>query len=163
MPLLYPIRVGEGDFRLAWYVPIYWSETAERREGETIYLAGFAIVDAQNINYISIKMTGGGMKGEELVRLTRTEFLGLFGEITYVELNTTIIGKYEYVSDGTTHIVLHVNNNTYPYIKAKPEDLATPQQWYELLSTKANDQIVARIEKRGEIWTITYFDNLNIP
>ncbi len=162
MPLLYPVQVGEGDFRLAWYVPIYWSETAERREGETIYLAGFAIVDAQNINYISIKMTGGGMKGEELVRSTRTEFLGLFGKITYIELNTTVLNKSEYVKDGVTHIVLHVDNSTYPYIEAEPEDLSSQQQWYELLLTGANDQIIAHIEKRGEIWVITYFDNLSL-
>jgi len=159
MPLLYPIKFEEGVFRLAWYVPIYWSET---EEGGTIYLAGFAIIDAQDINYISIKMTGGGITGEELVRSTRTEFLGLFGKITYVELNTTVLNKYEYVKDGTTHIVLNVDNSTYPYIEAKPEDL-TSQEWYELLSTEQYDQITARIEKRGEVWTITQYDNLNIP
>jgi len=159
MPLLYPINVSETVSRLAWYVPIYWSET---EEGGTIYLAGFAIVDAQDINYISIKMTGGGITGEQLVRSTRTEFLGLFGEITYVGLNTTVLGKYEYVSDGTTHIVLHVDNSTYPYIEAKPEDL-TSQEWYELLFTQPTHQIVARIQKIGEIWTITKYENLNIP
>jgi hypothetical protein len=161
MPLLYPVEVSTDVFRLAWYVPIYWRE-GTRAPDETIYLAGFAIIDARDINNIAINMAGGGLTSEQLVRETRLSFTGLFGAVTYLRLNTTVSDKQEYVRDGTTHVVLHVSNSTYPWIEATPNDLPS-QQWYELLSTKTGDNITASIEKREQIWTITSFNNLNIP
>jgi len=160
MPLLYPVEVSSGVFRLAWYVPIYWREGTGAPD-ETIYLAGFAIIDARDINSVAINMAGGGLSSEQLVRETRLDFRRLFGAVTYVTLDTTVIDKQEYVRDGTTHVVLHVENDTYPWIEATPNDLPS-QQWYELLSTKKDHHIVANIERREEIWVIISFDNLDI-
>jgi hypothetical protein len=161
MPLLYPVEVSTGVFRLAWYVPIYWRE-GTRTPDETIYLAGFAIIDARDINNVAVNLAGGGLTSEQLVRETRLDFIRLFGAVTYLSLNTTVLDKQEYVRDGTTHLVLHVSNSTYPWIEATPNDLPS-QQWYELLSTKTGDTITANVEKREEIWTIISFDNLDIP
>src|SRR3989337_3088134 len=113
MPLLYPVELSRGTFRLAWYVPIYWREGTWEQD-ETIYLAGFAIIDARDINNVAISMSGEGFTSEQLVHQTRLDFVKLFGAVTYVNLDTTVLGKQEYVSDGTTHVVLHVNNATYP-------------------------------------------------
>jgi len=161
MPLLYPVEVSSGVFRLAWYVPIYWRE-GTREPDETIILAGFAVIDARDINKVAINLAGGGLTSEQLVRETRLDFTRLFGAVTYVSLDTTVLDKQEYVREGTTHVVLHVENSTYPWIEATPNDLPS-QQWYELLSTEKNHHILANIEKREEIWTIVSFDNLDIP
>jgi len=161
MPLLYPIEVSEGIFRLAWYVPIYWREGTGTLD-ETIYLAGFAIIDALDINTVTINIAGSGLSSEQIVRSTRLDFLGLFGAVTFVQLDTKVEDRQEYVRDGVTHVVLRVANSTYPWIEATPDDLSS-QQWYELLSTKQNNTITARIEKRGETWAIIGFDNLDIP
>jgi len=161
MPLLYPVEVSSGSFQLAWYVPIYWREGTKAPD-ETIYLAGFAIIDARDINNVAINMAGGGLSSEQLVRDTRLDFIRLFGAVTYVTLDTTVLNKTEYVRDGTTHVILHVNNSTYPWIEATPNDLPS-QQWYELLLTERNNHILANIERREQIWTIVSFDNLDIP
>jgi len=161
MPLLYPVEVSSGVFRLAWYVPIYWREGTKAPD-ETIILAGFAIIDARDINNVAINMAGGGLTSEQLVRETRLDFIRLFGAVTYVTLDTTVLNKTEYVRDGTTHVVLHVENSTYPWIEATPNDLPS-QQWYELLITEKGNHILANIEKREQIWTIVSFDNLDIP
>ncbi|MFQ6073834.1 MAG: hypothetical protein ACE5KC_01315, partial [Candidatus Bathyarchaeia archaeon] len=160
MPLLYPVQIGENSTRLAWYVPIYWREGTGGPD-ETIYLAGFAIIDAQDINSISIEMAGEGLTSEQLVWLTRTNFVKLFGIVTFVELDTTVANRYEYVVDGTTHVVLQTENSTYPWIEATANDLPR-QQWYELLTTETGHHIVAHVEKRGEVWTIIDFDNLDL-
>jgi len=160
MPLLYPVQIAENSYRLAWYVPIYWREGTGGPD-ETIYLSGFAIIDAQDINSVSIKMAGEGLTSEQLVQSTRLDFIKLFGVVAFVELDTAVDNRYEYVVDGTTHVVLHTENSTYPWIEATANDL--PQrQWYELLSTEKGHHIMARIEKRGEVWTIIDFDNLNV-
>lgn len=161
MPLLYPVEVSEGNFELAWYVPIYWREGTGAPD-ETIYLAGFAIIDALDINSVTINIAGGGLTSEEIVRTTRLDFLKLFGTVTFVRLNTTVEGTQQYVRDGATHVVLRVTNSTYPWIEATPDDLPS-QEWYELLSTREGDMIAADIEKRGETWVIINFDNLNLP
>jgi len=161
MPLLYPVEVSNGTFQLAWYVPIYWREGTGAPD-ETIILAGFAIIDARDINNVAINMAGGGLSSEQLVRKTRLDFTKLFGAVTYVTLETTVLNKTEFVRDGTTHVVLHVDNSTYPWIEATPNDLPS-QQWYELLITEKNNHILANIEKREQIWTIISFDNLDIP
>jgi hypothetical protein len=161
MPLLYPVEVSNGVFRLVWYVPIYWREGTGGLD-ETIYLAGFAIIDARDINKVAINMVTEGLTSEQLVAETRLDFIRLFGAVTYVQLNTTVVDKQEYVREGTTHVVLHTSNSSYTWVEATSDDLPT-QQWYELLSTQAGDQIAANLEKRGEIWTITNFENLDIP
>ena len=160
MPLLYPIEISDGDFRLAWYVPIYWREGTWAPD-ETIYLAGFAIIDALDINRVSINMAGEGLTGEQLVRATRYDFIELFGVVTFVELEATVLSKYEYVKDGTTHVVLNVDNSTYPWVEATPKDLPS-QQWYELLSTQPGQTVVTHIEKHEDLWVMVYFDNLDI-
>ena len=161
MPLLYPIEVSEGISRLAWYIPIYWREGTGAAD-ETIYLAGFAIIDALDINAITTNIAGGGLSSEQIVRSTRLQFLKLFGAVTSVKLEATVEDAQEYVRDGVTHVVLRVANATYPWIEANANDLPT-QQWYELLSTEKDDMVVADIERRGETWTVVGFDNLAIP
>lgn len=161
MPLLYPVEVPGDAFRLAWYVPIYWREGTGAPD-ETIYLAGFAIIDALDINALAINIAGGGLSSEQLIRSTRLGFLKSFGAVTFVKLDVRVIDRQEYVRDGLTHVVLRVDDVNYPWIEATPNDLPSPQ-WYELLSTKADDLITAEIEKRGDAWTIVRFDNQNIP
>jgi hypothetical protein len=160
MPLLYPVETSQNNYTLAWYVPIYWREGTWEQD-ETIYLAGFAIVDALEVNKIALTMNGEGLTSEELVRNTRLDFVKLFGVVTYVELNATVLGKYEYVKEGTTHIVLQLDNNTYPWVEATPKDVSTTQ-WNELLATEKDHFVTIHIEKHEEQWIITYFDNLNI-
>jgi len=160
MPLLYPINIS-NNYRLAWYVPIYWREGTGEPD-ETIYLAGFAIVDALETSKVTINMMEEGLKSEQLVHKTRQDFIKLFGAITYVELNEIVHDKYEYVEDGTTHTVLHLYNETYQWVEATPKDLQ-PVQWNELMATKGGDNVTMHIEKRGEKWIIIEFDNLNIP
>ena len=81
--------------------------------------------------------------------------------VTFVELEATVLGKHEYVEDGTTHVVLNTNNGTYPWIEATSEDLQS-QEWYELLSTEPGQRIKVNIEKRGDFWIMVNFDNLDI-
>jgi hypothetical protein len=161
MPLLYPVEISEGVFRLAWYTPIYWREGTGVQD-ETIYLAGFAIIDALDINTVTINIAGSGLSSEQIVRTTRLDFMKLFGAATSVHLDTVVEDKQEYVRSGVTHVVLQVTNSTYRWIEATPDDLPS-EQWYELLSTKKNDMITADIEKRGDTWTAIGFDNLDIP
>ncbi|MEM2104107.1 MAG: hypothetical protein QW717_04375 [Candidatus Bathyarchaeia archaeon] len=160
MPLLYPVEISPGKYRLAWYVPIYWREGTGEKD-ETIYLAGFAIIDAEETSRIAITMNVEGLTSEQLVRKTRLDFLKLFGVITYLKVSATVLGKYEYVEDGTTHIVLHLDNATYQWVEATPKDIAT-LQWNELMATKAGDNIAIQIEKRGDKWVITAFENPSI-
>jgi hypothetical protein len=161
MPLLYPVEISPNNYTLAWYVPIYWREGTGAPD-ETIYLAGFAIVDASGANRIAITMNGEGLTSEQLVYNTRMDFVNLFNVTpTYVELNATVLNKYEYVEDGTTHIVLHLNNSTYPWVETTPKDVPTTQ-WNELLATEPTQNVIMHIEKRGEVWTIIYFENPNI-
>ncbi|MEM2521866.1 MAG: hypothetical protein QXW82_01780 [Candidatus Bathyarchaeia archaeon] len=160
MPLLYPVEISPGKFRLAWYVPIYWREGTGGGD-ETIYLAGFAIVDAEETSKIVITMNREGLTSEQLVRKTRLDFLKLFGVITYLEVSATVLGKYEYVEDGMTHIVLRLDNETYKWVETTPRDLP-PLQWNELMATKAGDKVVLQVEKRGEKWMIIAFENPNI-
>jgi len=93
---------------------------------------------------------------------TRLNFLKLYGAVTAVRLETTVLDRQEYVRDGVTHMVLRVANTTYPLIEATPNDLPS-QEWYELPSTAKHDVIAVDIEKRGESWTIIVFDKLSIP
>jgi hypothetical protein len=161
MPLLYPVEASSGNSRLAWYVPIYWYELSGEAD-ETIYLAGFAIVDASDANKIALTINEEGLTSEQLVRKTRLDFVQLFGVTTNIELNSTVLSKYEYVEDGTTHIVLHMNNNTYPWVETTPKDVTTVQ-WNELLATQPAQNVTAHVEKRADKWIMTYFDNLSLP
>lgn len=161
MPLLYPVETSTGDFRLAWYVPIYWYEMSGETD-ETIYLAGFAIVDASDANKIALTINEEGLTSEQLVRKTRLDFVQLFGVTTNIELNSTVLSKYEYVEDGTTHIVLHMDNNTYTWVETTPKDVTTIQ-WNELLATQPAQNVTAQVEKRADKWIMTYFDNLSLP
>jgi hypothetical protein len=65
------------------------------------------------------------------------------------------------VEDGTTHIVLQLDNSSYPWVEATPKDVPTVQ-WNELMATEKLQDVTMRIEKREDRWIMTYFDNLNI-
>jgi len=159
-PCFNPVEISPNNYSLAWYVPIYWREGTYEPD-ETIYLAGFAIVDASETNNIVITMNGEGLTSEQLVRNTRLDFMKLFGAITYVKLNATVQNKYEYVEDGTTHIVLQLYNDTYPWVEATPKDIPN-LQWNELMAMEPPQNVTVHIEKRGDRWIITDF-NLKIP
>ncbi len=163
MPLLYGIETPAGACRLAWYVPVYWYEDSGGLD-ETVYLAGFAIVDAQDTNKIALAINQEGISSEQLVRNTRLEFIGLFGAnvTSNVEVSSTILNSYQYVQDGTTHIVLRLDNTTYPWIEATPNDISA-EQWNQLLSSQPGQKIQAQIEKRQDRWMITYFGESNSP
>jgi hypothetical protein len=157
MPLLYTVETSAGSFRLAWYVPIYWYEDSYDQD-ETVYLAGFAVVDAQDTNKIAISINQEGITSEQLVRQTRLQYVGLFtGNVTSnVQITATVLNRYEYVREGSTHIVLRINNESYPWIEATPNDLPSAQ-WNQLLSTQLGQQIVVQVEIRQDIWTIIDF------
>ncbi|MCS7124048.1 MAG: hypothetical protein NZ932_01335 [Candidatus Bathyarchaeota archaeon] len=157
MPLLYPVQISPGNHRLAWYIPIYWREGTDEKD-ETIYLAGFAIVDAEETSKIAIKMHVEGMTSEQLVRATRLEFLKLYGVTTEIEVTAKVLGRYEFVEDGTTHIVLRLDNATYQWVEATPKDLP-PLQWNKLMATDEGDTVTVHLERRGEKWIITAFEN----
>ena len=163
MPLLYGIEVVPGDFRLAWYVPIYWYE--ESIDGdETIYLAGFALADAQDTSKIALLINQQGINSEEMVRQTRFDFIKLFGgnQTTFIELSANVLNSYSYVQDGLTHIVLHLNNATYPWIEATPKDLSA-DEWNQLLSTQPGQAVFASVEKREDRWMMMNFGSQNPP
>jgi hypothetical protein len=162
MPLLYTIEVAPGNNRLAWYVPIYWNEGTGESD-ETIYLAGFAIVDAQDTNKIASTINQEGITSQQLVQQTRLEYTRLFGVNVTMDIRVTanVLNTYEYVQDGSTHIILHLNNTTYPWIEATPKDLSA-QQWNELISTQPEQKIFAQIEKRDDRWMMTDFSNQNL-
>lgn len=157
MPLLYGVEVAPGNFRLSWYVPIYWYEDSYEGD-ETVYLAGFAIVDAQDTNKIVSTINQGGITSDQMVRQARLDFIRLFGgnETTYVEIKAGVLNTYEYVQDGLTHRVLRLNNATYPWIEGTPEDL-TADEWNQLMATQLGQEIVASVEKREDRWMITHF------
>jgi hypothetical protein len=161
MPLLYPVEISPYNYKLAWYVPIYWYEMSSETD-ETIYLAGFAIVDASEANRIALTINTEDLTSEQLVRKTRLDFMKLFGATTYLELNATVLGSYDYVEDGTTHLVLRLDNDTYPWVEATPKDVATIQ-WNELLATRPTQKVAMNIEKHGDRWIMTFFNNLDIP
>lgn len=157
MPLLYSVETVADQQRLAWYVPIYWNEgTGE--EDETIYLAGFAIVDAQDTNKIALTLNEQGITSEQLVKQTRIQYINLFGGNipSNTEISAEVLNRYEYVQDGSTHIVLRLDSTTYPWVEATPNDLSTTE-WNQLLSTRSGQTIQMQIENRNDKWVMTTF------
>ena len=157
MPLLYSVQTAANQQRLAWYVPIYWNEDTGE-EYETIYLAGFAVVDAQDTNKIALTLNEQGITSEQLVRQTRIEYVNLFGGNipSNTEITAKVLNRYEYVQDGSTHIVLHLDSTTYPWLEATPTDLYSTE-WNQLLSTKAGQTIQVQIENRSDKWIMNHF------
>jgi len=159
MPLLYSVETTPNEHNLAWYVPIYWNEgTGE--EDETIYLTGFAIVDAQDTNKIALTINQQGISSEQLVKQTRLEYINFFGSnITdNIELDATVMNRYEYVQDGSTHIVLRVDSAMYPWLEATPKDLPS-SQWNQLISTQTGQTVHVEIQKSYDKWIIVSFSN----
>ena len=161
MPLLYSVEVAPGNFRLGWYIPVYWYENSgEFDYDETIYLAGFAIVDAQDTNKIALTINEEGITSEQMVRQTRIDFIKLFGsgEETNIKLTANVLNSYNYVLDGLTHIVLRLDNTTYPWIESTPTNLST-NEWNQLMTVEQGQEIFAVIEKSEDKWIITQFEN----
>jgi hypothetical protein len=79
-----------------------------------------------------------------------------------IKVSANVLNNYEYVQDGSTHIILHLNNTTCLWIEATPKDLSA-QQWNELISTQTGQTIFAQREKRDDRWMITDFSNKNSP
>ncbi len=161
MPLLYGVEVAPGNFRLGWYVPVYWYEdSGEFDDDETVYLAGFAIVDAQDTNKIALTINEEGITSEQMVQQTRIDFIKLFGsgEEPTVELTANVLNSYSYVQDGLTHIVLRIDNTTYPWIEATPTSLSV-NEWNQLMAVEQGQKIFAFIEKSEDKWIISQFEN----
>lgn len=161
MPLLYGVEVAPRDIKLGWYVPVYWYEdSGEFDDDKTVYLAGFAIVDAQDTSKIALSINEEGITSEQMVRQTRIAFIKLFGadEETNVELRANVLNSYNYVQDGSTHIVLHLDNTTYPWIEATPTDLSA-DEWNRLMAVVSGQGIFAVVEKSEDRWVITQFEN----
>jgi len=161
MPLLYGVEVAPGNFRLGWYVPVYWYEdSGEFDDDETVYLAGFAVVDAQDTNKIALTINEEGITSEQMVRQTRIDFIKLFGsgEEANVELTAAVLNSYSYVQDGLTHIVLRLDNTTYPWIEATPTSLSV-NEWNQLIAVERGQEIFAVIEKSEDKWIIAHFEN----
>ncbi len=117
------------------------------------------MVDAEDTNKIALSINQEGISSEQLVRQTRLQYVGLFmgSNMTgNIEITATVLNRYEYVQDGSTHIVLRTDNESYPWIEATPSDLLS-EQWNQLLSTQAGQQISVRIELREDKWTIKDF------
>jgi hypothetical protein len=165
MPLLYTVEItaSSSDQRLAWYVPIYWNEDSGDSD-ETVYLAGFAIVDAQDTNKIALSINQEGIISEQLVRQTRMEFIKLFGGDANAEFQVTakILNNYQYVQDGQTHFVLQLQDSKYPWIEATPNDL-TFQEWNQLLSSVPGQIIVAHLERQDDRWIMMDFAIQSTP
>jgi hypothetical protein len=165
MPLLYTVEItsSSADQRLAWYVPIYWYEDSGDSD-ETVYLAGFAIVDAQDTNKIALSINQEGISSEQLVRQTRMEFIKLFGGDTNLEFQVTanILNSYQYVQDGQTHIVLRLDDSKYPWVEATPSDL-TFQEWNQLISSESGQTITAHLERQDDRWIMIDFAILPSP
>jgi hypothetical protein len=109
-------------------------------------------------------MNQEGITSEQLVQQTRFEYTKLFGAnvTTDIRISAIVLNTYEYVQDGTTHIILNLNNPTYPWIEATPKDLSA-QQWNDIISTQPGQTISAQIEKRDDRWLTTDFNNLTTP
>jgi hypothetical protein len=165
MPLLYTVEITAlaSDQRLAWYVPIYWYEDSGDSD-ETVYLAGFAIVDAQDTNKIALSINQEGISSEKLVRQTRMEFIRLFGGDINVEFQVTakILNSYQYVQNGLTHFVLRLDDSTYPWIEATPVDL-TFQEWNQLMSSVIGQTIATHLEKQDDRWIMMDFAIQSYP
>ncbi len=116
---------------------------------------------AEETSKIAITIGTEGLTSEQLVRATRLDFLKLFGVITEIEVSAKVLAKCEYVEDGTTHIVLRLDNATYSWVEATPKDLST-LQWNELIATEKDDIVTVHVEKRGEKWIIVAFENPNV-
>jgi hypothetical protein len=159
MPLLYSVETNPNEHHLAWYVPIYWNE-GTGDEDETIYLTGFAIVDAQDTNKIALTINQQGINSEQLVKQTRIEYINFFGNniTNNIDLDATVMNRYEYVQDGSTHIVLRVDSAIYPWLEATPEDLPS-NQWNQLISTQTGQTIHVQIQKSYDKWIIVSFSS----
>ncbi len=160
MPMLYPVEIAPGDFKLTWYVPVYWQEySSEESTSITIRLAGLALVDASKSDNRILELATGGLTGENLVRSARLKYIALFGGTQIQEtinLIANITGYYSYVQNGVTHIVLQTNNDTYKYIEGWPGSMPL-QDWYALLSAQVGNKFNATIDVSGEQYVITAF------
>jgi hypothetical protein len=153
--MLYSVETASGEHRLAWYVPIYWQKTGALSD-ETIYLAGFAIVDASDTNKLSLVINQEGLTSEQLVRETRLNYVKFFTAAANVEVTTAVTAKYTYVEEGTTHIVLRLDDEVYSWVEATPKTLSTAQ-WRMLMATEPGDTVTVRVEPSGDRWIITGF------
>ena len=69
--------------------------------------------------------------------------------------------RREYAEDGTTHIVLQPDNTTYSWVETTRKGIAA-DQWSKLMVIQPTQNVTMYIEKRGDRWIITYFDNPSI-
>ncbi len=160
MPMLYPVEVSPNNFKLTWYVPVYWQEYSDEESTSiTIRLAGLALVDASKSDNRVLELAVGGLTGEALVRSARLKYIALFGGTQVQEtinIIANITGYYSYVKDGVTHIVIQTNNSTYRYLEGWPDTMPL-QDWYTLLSANVGDTFNATINVSGEQYVITAF------
>ncbi len=60
-------------------------------------------------------------------------------------METSLFQISIFVEDGTTHMVLHLDNETYSWVETTPKDVVT-SQWNELMATESTQNVIIRIE-----------------
>ena len=152
MGMLYPVyHPTTGEVVWTWYVPIYWE-----KEGTTVF-AGLALINARDISFFAFDTIGEDEHGPDFVNrvlnMYRSILAGKQVTLKELELNATVLEKYEYVYNGETHIVLGLDNDTVRYAEASPSDL-NASDWYLLLSIQVGDFVWIRVQRDGDKWII---------
>ncbi len=155
MGMLYPVyHPKTHEIVWTWYVPVYWE-----KEGTTVF-AGLALINARDISYFAFSIIREDEHGpdfvERVLNLYKESLMGKVVNGSMMELNTTIINKYTYVYEGTTHIVLHLNNTTVQFAEATPETVNITD-WYQLLEARPGDYVNLTVIFKNNRWIITSF------
>ncbi len=160
MGMLYPVYHPKlNEVVWTWFVPIYW-----QKEGTTVF-AGLALINAHDTSVFAFDTIGKDEHGPDFVsRMINIYKNALVGKTTggEVEIVAKVINKYTYVLEGTTHIVLELNNSEIRFAEATPETVST-EDWYELLSLSANSTVRLTLIRSGDKWIITAIDVLETP
>ncbi len=158
--MIYPVKHPvTNDTEWTWYVPLYWEN-----EGTTV-LAGMALINAKDISIRAYDLIQQDEHGVDFVNRLVNEYKNVL-QAAYLNqseifISTTVLSVQKYDINGTTHVVLHLNNETFPFVEATSSDLST-EEWYELLFTESGDQVEMKIKLVESKWVIVEFDNLNI-
>ena len=96
---------------------------------------------------------------ERVLNLYKASLQGKLINGTTIEVNTTILNKYTYVYQGTTHVVFELNNTTVHFAEATPETVNI-SDWYEILTAKPGDFVSVVVVLKEDKWVIIRFDIL---
>jgi len=155
MGMLYPIHHPKtNEIVWTWFVPVYW-----QKEDTTVF-AGLALINARDTSIFAFDTIREDEHGPDFVsRMISIYKDALIGK-TYeggVEITAKVLRKFTYVLDGTTHIVLQLNDTLVTYAEATPKTVNV-EDWYELLSLESGSIVRLIVVKSGEKWIITSID-----